>query len=119
MGSVRLSRFLYFFFNDTATTEIYTLSLHDALPISTPGSKPLPQPESTPPRCATISGCRSCALPTCGSARAQKCSPPTAAGGNSTMTPSGQQSPLPSARSDLPTSWPPYSALCMDVQFDI
>ena len=23
----------YFFFNDTATTEIYTLSLHDALPI--------------------------------------------------------------------------------------
>src|SRR2546422_4570536 len=24
---------LYFFFNDTATTEIYTLSLHDALPI--------------------------------------------------------------------------------------
>src|SRR3984893_10786985 len=25
-----------FFFNDTATTEIYTLSLHDALPISTP-----------------------------------------------------------------------------------
>src|SRR5258708_34870366 len=27
---------LFFFFNDTATTEIYTLSLHDALPISTP-----------------------------------------------------------------------------------
>src|SRR5260370_25099137 len=27
-------RFLFFFFNDTATTEIYTLSLHDALPIS-------------------------------------------------------------------------------------
>src|SRR5258708_26605613 len=26
--------FLFFFFNDTATTEIYTLSLHDALPIS-------------------------------------------------------------------------------------
>ena len=25
--------FLIFFFNDTATTEIYTLSLHDALPI--------------------------------------------------------------------------------------
>src|SRR4029434_11357847 len=30
--SVRLS--VLFFFNDTATTEIYTLSLHDALPIS-------------------------------------------------------------------------------------
>src|SRR3989442_15222096 len=27
--------FRFFFFNDTATTEIYTLSLHDALPIST------------------------------------------------------------------------------------
>src|SRR2546422_3610131 len=26
--------FLFFFFNDTAPTEIYTLSLHDALPIS-------------------------------------------------------------------------------------
>src|SRR6266540_1909503 len=26
---------LFFFFNDTATTEIYTLSLHDALPIPT------------------------------------------------------------------------------------
>src|SRR3712207_8573323 len=26
----------FFFFNDTATTEIYTLSLHDALPISGP-----------------------------------------------------------------------------------
>ena len=25
--------FVFFFFNDTATTEIYTLSLHDALPI--------------------------------------------------------------------------------------
>src|SRR5436190_23117353 len=27
--------FIFFFFNDTATTEIYTLSLHDALPIFT------------------------------------------------------------------------------------
>src|SRR5690349_24918190 len=27
----------FFFFNDTATTEIYTLSLHDALPISSRG----------------------------------------------------------------------------------
>src|SRR5256885_11802014 len=30
----------FFFFNDTATTEIYTLSLHDALPISRPGKAP-------------------------------------------------------------------------------
>src|SRR5438874_10580684 len=29
----RISSFIFFFFNDTATTEIYTLSLHDALPI--------------------------------------------------------------------------------------
>src|SRR2546426_9294199 len=29
---------VFFFFNDTATTEIYTLSLHDALPISEPSS---------------------------------------------------------------------------------
>src|SRR3712207_8873460 len=28
---------MFFFFNDTATTEIYTLSLHDALPIYDPG----------------------------------------------------------------------------------
>src|SRR2546425_9184785 len=27
--------YIFFFFNDTATTEIYTLSLHDALPIRT------------------------------------------------------------------------------------
>src|SRR5256885_12888267 len=31
-----LPYFFFFFFNDTATTEIYTLSLHDALPISPP-----------------------------------------------------------------------------------
>src|ERR1039457_7236227 len=30
-------RSFFFFFNDTATTEIYTLSLHDALPISCVG----------------------------------------------------------------------------------
>src|SRR3712207_8504100 len=31
---IRLCKLDFFFFNDTATTEIYTLSLHDALPIS-------------------------------------------------------------------------------------
>src|SRR5260221_8116287 len=31
--SANPSSFFFFFFNDTATTEIYTLSLHDALPI--------------------------------------------------------------------------------------
>src|SRR2546430_4491776 len=56
-----LSAFLFlffFFFNDTATTEIYTLSLHDALPIFCP-KQPLrrgfhpsrPQALSMPPVC--------------------------------------------------------------------
>src|SRR6266566_7227117 len=34
MFSFILCLFFFFFFNDTATTEIYTLSLHDALPIA-------------------------------------------------------------------------------------
>src|SRR3712207_8260135 len=33
-------RCFFFFFNDTATTEIYTLSLHDALPISRNFARP-------------------------------------------------------------------------------
>src|SRR5258705_8867310 len=42
------SKFLFFFFNDTATTEIYTLSLHDALPIwLRVGSRPLAPPDVT------------------------------------------------------------------------
>src|SRR6266496_1062913 len=44
----------FFFFNDTATTEIYTLSLHDALPISrsvpvTTRRLPRPARRATPP----------------------------------------------------------------------
>src|SRR5271170_5145503 len=46
-----------FFFNDTATTEIYTLSLHDALPISSPTSTALryqsAAPTRSPRRCAS------------------------------------------------------------------
>src|SRR5438270_3863848 len=38
---------LYFFFNDTATTEIYTLSLHDALPIFTVADVLAAQPVTT------------------------------------------------------------------------
>src|SRR5256884_7346175 len=34
MPMLKYDRWLFFFFNDTATTEIYTLSLHDALPIA-------------------------------------------------------------------------------------
>src|SRR5256885_8994653 len=48
-----ISLFFFFFFNDTATTEIYTLSLHDALPICVTGRncKPigvLPGPVAVP-----------------------------------------------------------------------
>src|SRR3712207_9476745 len=35
--------YVFFFFNDTATTEIYTLSLHDALPIWTFRRAPKPK----------------------------------------------------------------------------
>src|SRR5438309_12075954 len=41
------SLFIFFFFNDTATTEIYTLSLHDALPISPRTAGPA-SPETPP-----------------------------------------------------------------------
>src|SRR5260221_3202604 len=45
---------LFFFFNDTATTEIYTLSLHDALPISDrppsmSPSRPMERPRTRTP----------------------------------------------------------------------
>src|SRR5215813_15639455 len=41
---------LFFFFNDTATTEIYTLSLHDALPISSsPPTPPATSCSCSPP----------------------------------------------------------------------
>src|SRR5260221_6681879 len=43
--------FLFFFFNDTATTEIYTLSLHDALPIYVSSSANMPN--RIRPRCPT------------------------------------------------------------------
>src|SRR5260221_4296025 len=38
----RALRLFFFFFNDTATTEIYTLSLHDALPILPSMCSPYP-----------------------------------------------------------------------------
>src|SRR3712207_7291519 len=41
---------LFFFFNDTATTEIYTLSLHDALPISARSGRRAPGARHRPPR---------------------------------------------------------------------
>src|SRR2546428_9857535 len=44
-----MANLIFFFFNDTATTEIYTLSLHDALPIST--ARISPSRRTMPPRC--------------------------------------------------------------------
>src|SRR2546422_8627813 len=38
---------VFFFFNDTATTEIYTLSLHDALPISAAAASATSSPNVT------------------------------------------------------------------------
>src|SRR5260221_14760777 len=48
------SCFFFFFFNDTATTEIYTLSLHDALPISTERRCPQ-RTRAIPSHCSTRS----------------------------------------------------------------
>src|SRR5438132_12189706 len=46
----------FFFFNDTATTEIYTLSLHDALPIWTARRRPPRSGLSRPPPRRTMPG---------------------------------------------------------------
>src|SRR5256885_17258721 len=46
--------YIFFFFNDTATTEIYTLSLHDALPICGPGRPPPESRSRRPPRPAGV-----------------------------------------------------------------
>src|SRR3712207_8110911 len=63
---------LFFFFNDTATTEIYTLSLHDALPISRSGS-------SSRTRGRTTRRAGSCSRTTCST-----CSPERSASSVST-----------------------------------
>src|SRR2546422_4484770 len=49
---------LFFFFNDTATTEIYTLSLHDALPIST-------RPSTCSPTCSATRRAGGCTARSC------------------------------------------------------
>src|SRR6266480_8128718 len=55
--SYSLFVFFFFFFNDTATTEIYTLSLHDALPISRPGQRSA-SPSASPSRRARARSAR-------------------------------------------------------------
>src|SRR2546422_11398233 len=53
------SFFFFFFFNDTATTEIYTLSLHDALPICrSPRSRRLLGARRPPARASRDIPCR-------------------------------------------------------------
>src|SRR5256885_16448661 len=54
IGPVRF--FFFFFFNDTATTEIYTLSLHDALPIC--GAWPRSSDVSLPSACGSCAADR-------------------------------------------------------------
>src|SRR5438874_13375418 len=54
--------FFLFFFNDTATTEIYTLSLHDALPISPAGPSFSPNTSRWPSSTPAIFCCRSCSV---------------------------------------------------------
>src|SRR6266540_7484639 len=52
--------FIFFFFNDTATTEIYTLSLHDALPIRQHPRRFVPQRfHVVPPQAGTTGSCSS------------------------------------------------------------
>src|SRR3712207_8237273 len=67
----------FFFFNDTATTEIYTLSLHDALPIS---------PGRAPCRPGRSRGRPRAPAPACGSPRAQRRS---RGGGSASSTAAG------------------------------
>src|SRR5260370_31959046 len=57
----RTSSPVFFFFNDTATTEIYTLSLHDALPICPagwPAAAAARTRSSTKPGCWRPAACR-------------------------------------------------------------
>src|SRR3712207_8059978 len=55
------SHLLCFFFNDTATTEIYTLSLHDALPIWSARRHPRPAPAAV--AAASMAYCHACPPP--------------------------------------------------------
>src|SRR5258708_21230001 len=61
---------IFFFFNDTATTEIYPLTLHDALPIPRACRCP-PRPKRRR-RATGRDGCRSATIPPSGSARSEE-----------------------------------------------
>src|SRR3990172_54020 len=55
-SSHRYISYSFFFFNDAATTEIYTLSLHDALPISSRATDPVTPSPRTRSTTAPTSG---------------------------------------------------------------
>src|SRR2546429_5310704 len=95
---------LFFFFNDTATTEIYTLSLHDALPISPPARAPR---HPFPCRAAAIPRCPPLSLrpTTCGTS--PRPSPPSSA---SRETPQSPLPPPPSPCRAPPARSPPCPA---------
>src|SRR5256885_14860371 len=76
-----------FFFNDTATTEIYTLSLHDALPICCAGLRPRTArptgPAHLPRTPCALHGVRQ--LPPCGGLWRRRTATLSAAGGGSDL----------------------------------
>src|SRR3712207_7792914 len=69
---------LFFFFNDTATTEIYTLSLHDALPISSCGA--LAWRSTSPGRARTFTTRPSPSTGTCSTGRSSSSASSSSAG---------------------------------------
>src|SRR3712207_7900284 len=62
---------MFFFFNDTATTEIYTLSLHDALPISRIAAGGCPPQGGRTGRCALPAAMALCDSSGTGASRCQ------------------------------------------------
>src|SRR6266404_5255189 len=95
------SQFSFFFFNDTATTEIYTLSLHDALPIYfSPSTSPAGQPGCAPGR---TTGSPAAPRPRPGAA-----APPATIAGRTARPPAAAARPAPLPR--LPVSAPRVTA---------
>src|SRR3712207_7566167 len=85
----------FFFFNDTATTEIYTLSLHDALPIS-PRSRG--RPDRAPRSCRSrfASSCR------------ERCHPPPTVPGAKALSRDRKSTRLNSSHANIS-----YAVFCL------
>src|SRR2546422_3572962 len=101
-----LSHSFDFFLNDTATTEIYTLSLHDALPIS---SSPTPSPSSSCPnrRPLTCSGAAA-SRPTNGTT-----SPPPTGNGTNVVAFGGVDRDRKSTRLNSSHGYISYAVFCL------